>query len=76
MAYGPVVGTYKHTALKAEIEALGDPRLRAEVSFLNGAEVEYGKTGSVRLDVVLFGENGEIICAWDLKTGKASLTED
>ena len=73
---GHLVGTQKHTALKAEICSLNNPKVRAEVSFLNGREVDYGTKGSVRLDVVCFGDNGDIICAWDLKTGSAILTEN
>ena len=71
---GAVAGTHKHTAFAAEVNKLGNPSLRTEVSFLNGEIRKYGTKGSIRFDVVLF--NGDTpIAAWDFKTGAAILTE-
>jgi hypothetical protein len=48
--------------------------INTEVSYLNGVEVERGTPGSVRLDVVEFGPDGQINAVYDLKTGSATLT--
>jgi hypothetical protein len=72
-ARGPVYGTLVHSAFKTEVDALGGS-LRTEVSVLNGNIVRYGTPGSVRLDAVEIGSNGQIQAVYDLKTGSAALT--
>jgi RHS repeat-associated protein len=70
---GSVYGTYVHSAFSDEIEALNNPNLFSEQSYLNGEAVDYGTSGSVRIDV---GE-GTVenpTAAYDLKTGSAKLT--
>ena len=67
-------GTKVHTQLKQEIDTMGGG-LRGEISYLNGKEVNFGKAGSVRLDVVKGGEN-QPEAIWDLKTGGAKLTKE
>lgn len=66
-------GTLVHSALKTEVDALGGS-LRSEVSVLDGHIVRYGTPGSVRLDAVELGPNGQIQAVYDLKTGCAALT--
>jgi hypothetical protein len=66
-------GTAVHMALKKQIDALYDPNFRAEVSALKRLDETYGAKGSVRIDVF---ENirSEIVCIYDIKTGKSGLT--
>jgi hypothetical protein len=71
---GPVYGTRFHKAFEEEVKALENPNLRTEVSYLNGRIVPRGTAGSVRLDVVEVGTNGQILNVYDLKTGSATLT--
>jgi hypothetical protein len=70
---GPVYGTTVHTAFRAEVKALGNSKLAAEQSYLNGVNVKYGTPGSVRLDVVE-GPVNNPTAVFDLKTGGAQLT--
>src|SRR5262249_30260868 len=71
---GPIYGTKVHAAFRDEVLAMGNPNVRAEVSFMGGIEVDYGVAGSVRLDAVQFGPNGQVSTIFDLKTGMATLT--
>jgi hypothetical protein len=71
---GAVYGTQVHAAFQAEVEALAQPGLQTEVSYINGVEVPYGTSGSVRIDVGQFDANGQIQAVFDLKTGSATLT--
>ena len=66
-------GTRVHTAFEAEVQALGNPNLATEQSYLNGAWVRRGTPGSVRLDVVE-GPVTAPTAIYDLKTGGATLT--
>jgi len=70
---GPVHGTRVHSAFAAEVNALGNPNLSTEVSYLNGRVVPRGTPGSVRLDVVE-GPLTAPTAVYDLKTGGATLT--
>lgn len=63
-----------HAAFRKEVQALANPTLRTEVSFLAKEEVKWGTPGSVRVDVVQYGPGGEILSIFDLKTGGAVLT--
>ncbi|MGE3625776.1 MAG: hypothetical protein AB7G34_05305 [Hyphomicrobiales bacterium] len=69
-----VFGTLVHTNLRNQIRDLHDPNFRAEVSLLKGEEEGYGKRGSIRIDVLERVGNG-VVCAYDIKTGDAKLTE-
>lgn len=69
---GPVYGTRAHSAFRAEVEALGNPNLSTEVSYLKGQVVPYGTRGSVRLDVVE-GPLTSPTAIYDFKTGGAAL---
>jgi len=78
-------GTEVHMAMKREIirkygEAAGqssDPRIRAEISFLDGKEgTIYGTRGSTRLDILHHVEGTNDICIYDIKTGERGLSEE
>lgn len=66
-------GTAVHENLKQQINALGDPNFRAEVSFLKGEREAYGKSGTVRVDVY---ERIDAVtaCVYDIKTGYSGLS--
>lgn len=66
-------GTKVHTALKKDIEALGDPNFRAEASFIKSEEAGYGKKGSIRVDV-LEKVDENTVCVYDIKTGRSGLS--
>jgi RHS repeat-associated protein len=70
---GPVYGTEVHAAFKADVQALGNPDLSVEVSYLNQEVVPYGTPGSIRADVVL-GPVEAPTAIYDLKTGTAYLS--
>ena len=71
---GSVVGTNKHSLFKQKVDALGNPNLATERTFLNGQEVSYGTKGGVRVDVIEYNANGTVT-VYDLKTGSATLTQ-
>ena len=48
--------------------------IRTEVSYLNGKIVPYGTKGSARIDAALYDSHGQLVHAYDLKTGGASLS--
>jgi RHS repeat-associated protein len=70
---GAVYGTRVHSAFEAEVNALGNPNLSTEVSYLNGKVVSRGTPGSVRIDVIE-GPRANPTAAYDLKTGQAGLS--
>jgi len=72
---GSAYGSRVHAALAREIRALGNPRLRAEISYLGRQEVRGRPLGHIRPDVV-FGEPNAPRAVWDLKTGSATLDAD
>ena len=70
---GAAYGSRVHAEFAEQIEALGNPNLFTEQSYLNGRPVPYGTPGSIRIDV---GE-GTIelpTAVYDLKTGGAELS--
>ena len=71
---GSVYGTHVHTEFRIEVNNLNNPNLGTGVSYLNGMEVHYGTAGSVRLDIVEYGPQGQVVRVFDLKTGTATLT--
>jgi len=71
---GTVPGTLKHTDFANRVKGLNDPLIQPEVTYKNGQIVPYGTKGGVRLDVVEYNSNGTIKAVYDLKTGKAGLT--
>ncbi|MGH2639709.1 MAG: hypothetical protein ACRDF4_10605, partial [Rhabdochlamydiaceae bacterium] len=68
-------GTRVHARLKELIIQSGRSDLRGEVSFIGGKEFDYGTKGSIRADAILVNEQGNAIAVFDLKTGKAILSE-
>lgn len=54
---------------------MNDPLLQTEVTYKNGIRVDYGTKGGVRLDAVEYNLDGTIKAVYDLKTGKAGLTQ-
>jgi len=70
---GRVYGTLVHSAFQDEVEALNNPNLFTEQSYLNGAPAGYGTPGSIRIDL---GEGTleSPTAVFDLKTGSATLT--
>ena len=73
---GHVSGTKQHSEFKKLIDASNNKSLRTEVSFKDGKEVAYGTKGSIRFDVLECDKKGNVIAAYDLKTGSATLTEE
>lgn len=71
---GTVPGTLKHSEFAKQVKELNNPLLQAEVTYKNGQLVTYGTKGGVRLDVVEYNVDGTIKAVYDLKTGKAGLT--
>jgi hypothetical protein len=75
-------GTAIHLAVKRQIDALNDQRLRAEVSLWNSNQVpepstdrpRYGARGSLRVDILELRPD-DVVCFYDLKTGKAGLED-
>jgi len=71
-------GTLVHVAFAADVRGQDIPGIGqdgVEQSFSLGRIVRYGLDDSIRTDVVLRDENGEIIAVWDVKTGYAALTD-
>ncbi|MGV3635314.1 MAG: hypothetical protein ACO1NY_13270 [Pseudorhodoplanes sp.] len=72
-----VYGTAVHVAFGVQVRLQGLPGIGpddVEQSFFGGDEVRYGRLGSIRTDVVLRNQAGEIIAIYDVKTGGALLT--
>lgn len=71
-------GTAVHVAFGTVVRFQGIPGIRAndvEQSFVNTYPAErYGEPGSIRTDVVLRNESGDIVAIYDVKTGGAKLT--
>ena len=68
-------GTLVHSLVKDQVDALGDPNLRAEISHIKGKEDEqqYGAKGTVRVDV-FERRDRETVCVYDIKTGRSGLS--
>ena len=71
-------GTEVHKRLEAEIKALGDPSMKAEVWLLKtkeetGRPPYYGMRDTVRIDVLENTRRGTV-CVYDIKTGTKGLT--
>jgi hypothetical protein len=69
-------GTAVHTALKNDIQQAYGRRsdvVRAEFSLVQGRDRPYGTLGSTRLDIYHRVEGTSTVCAYDIKTGQATL---
>jgi hypothetical protein len=63
------IGSAVHVRLKGEIDSLGNPNYRAEVSYWkNDEDPRYGRKDSIRIDVLENVGNG-LVCVYDVKTG-------
>jgi hypothetical protein len=71
-------GTAVHVAFGTTVRFLGLPGIGfndVEHSFIDSRSADYyGQPGSIRTDVVLRNEVGDVIAIYDLKTGGATLT--
>lgn len=67
-------GTLVHAEFARAVRASNVPGLEVERSFKLGELVPYGLGGSVRTDVILRDQFGEISAVWDVKTGSAVLS--
>jgi hypothetical protein len=71
-------GTDIHLKVKNEIDMIGDDNFRAELSILKATEAAgarlsaYGAKDTIRIDV--FERLGDVVCVYDLKTGKRGLS--
>ncbi len=74
-----VRGTKIHFLVKEEVSKEGNPRFIAETSILKATEetgartVHYGAKDTIRIDV-FEQRSDELVCVYDLKTGKGGLT--
>ena len=76
-----VYGTDVHTRFARYVKDLNDLKFQAERSFLkermegvNGQKVPYGYPRSIRVDAYEYRDDGTL-CVYDLKTGKAGLSD-
>ena len=67
-------GTAAHTEFKSLVDAKQLKNVATEASYINGRPVPYGTAGSSRADAVLFNSNGSVRQVFDLKTGRAVLS--
>jgi len=76
---GPALyGTLVHLTFAADIRWQDIPGVGSdgvEQSFSLGGVARYGANGTIRTDVVLRDDDGNIVAVWDLKTGNAELTD-
>lgn len=69
-----VYGTAVHVDFAAQVKALGLRGVEVEQSFFEKAPGGYGEPGSIRTDVLLRNDAGDIIAIYDVKTGGAFLS--
>jgi hypothetical protein len=70
-------GTEVHFVFAAAVRAqalFGKGNYEVEVSFDDEEVVPYGTKGSIRTDVILRNDAGEIIAIYDLKTGESGIS--
>jgi hypothetical protein len=67
-------GTAAHKEFETLVKQAEMKGVKAEESYLLGKTVKYGTKGSSRADVALY-RNGKVIHVYDLKTGKAVLSD-
>lgn len=76
---GRVHGTRVHTAFAKLIEKAVErgelPAMKTEVSYIEDKEAKYGEAGSIRIDVIREDEQSDSMKLYELKTGRAKLTE-
>lgn len=69
-----VYGTAVHVDFAAQVRRQGLRGIEVEQSFFDLKPGGYGQFGSVRTDVLLRNDVGDIIAIYDVKTGGAALT--
>lgn len=69
-----VYGTAVHADFGVRVRLEGIPGVEVEQSFFNNDQRAYGYPGSVRTDVILRNDLGDIIAIYDVKTGRAELS--
>jgi hypothetical protein len=72
-----VYGTAVHVDFAAQVRGQGIPGISpgdVEQSFFNKDTADYGDPGSIRTDVILRNDIGDIIAIYDVKTGGAVLS--
>jgi RHS repeat-associated protein len=70
-----VRGTNIHKEFQNLLETKYGKLVETEKSFLGEAEVAHGTKGSIRVDAIMYDASGNPVAIFDLKTGKAGLTE-
>jgi len=70
----PVYGTAVHVHFAAQVKLQGLRGVEVEQSFFDLKPGGYGQSGSIRTDVLLRNDVGDIIAIYDVKTGGAVLT--
>ena len=77
---GPALyGTLVHVAFATDVRSQNLPGIGqdgVEQSFSAQDVIRYGSNGSIRTDVVMRDDDGDVIAIWDVKTGNAELTDD
>jgi hypothetical protein len=71
-------GTAVHYAFGAAVRlqsAMGRGNFEVETSFGASGEATYGAKGSIRTDVILRNDIGDVIAIYDVKTGEAGLSQ-
>ena len=66
-------GTKIHTEFATAVRGEGIADVEVEQTFGLDPDDTYGAEGSIRTDVLLRDESGNIIAIWDVKTGNARL---
>ena len=69
--YGPEYGQAIHRDFGAAVKSQNLPGIKVEHSYPEA--VPYGSKGTIRTDIVLRNESGEVIAIYDVKTGGAYL---
>jgi hypothetical protein len=71
--YGTAVHVTFGTAVRLNgIKGIGFDDV--EHSFIDGKDADYGEAGSIRTDVLLRNDIGDVIAIYDVKTGKARMS--
>lgn len=70
-----VYGTAVHVDFGVRVRLQEIPGVEVEQSFFDRDRVDYGDPGSIRTDVILRNEVGDIQAIYDVKTGGAVLTQ-
>lgn len=67
-------GTAVHVAFATQVRLQGLRGVEVEQSFFDQKPGGYGEPGSIRTDIILRNDTGDIVAIYDVKTGGAVLT--